>query len=116
LLKSESLLTNLNQHFAIPLEMDLIDPFPVSGITSPSLRMRIASGLIDYMTLYEQVFIQPVMMLSWGDELNTAVTMLIAVPLDKSLHPLNCNLNRCKVFVGLTFTNIVGCLNTWFIF
>jgi hypothetical protein len=78
----------LVEHFPIWIERHLIDPFPVSGIAAPSLWMCIASRLIDGMAGYQQVFILPVMPLRWRYELNAAVAMVMAVPLNELLHPL----------------------------
>jgi hypothetical protein len=63
-----TLLFDLPQHFPIHTALHMTDPAPVSGVATPALRMRVAGGLVDLMTMFQQDFILPPMPLwrcSW---------------------------------------------------
>jgi hypothetical protein len=68
--------------------MDELDGLPVSRGAAPTLRMLCFGGLINFDALKQQGGIRTRMALGRDDEADSAVTMLLVVPVNKCTDPL----------------------------
>lgn len=69
------------------IKPDASDRLPVSQLSEPSRRMTLSVLLVKLVSLLEYVTIQARMALGRSDISNFAVTMLVVVPANETMHP-----------------------------
>ena len=83
------------------IEPDFSDRVPIAGRSTPTLRMTRFGLLIDRLSVFQDGVIKSFVSLMRGDELDSAVAVLVVIPAHKPLNPVAGCLQAGKALLGV---------------